>query len=802
MTDDRASRKPTAATPDRRRFLGYLGAGGAAVLGASLGLWPSGCGPRRSATGTPADAWIPAGEAPGWKPPPYPVPLPGDDSPVAGDRVRLATFEVVDDVVLPEGFRYDVLARWGDVFGPADDASRQIRFGYNNDFTGLIPIAGSPGEYWLLVNHEAVSARPWLAGYREVYGVEPPDFRLLASPAHRRGDLRVDGWSAGGHRVDLESAEVPESVRAAIVRIGTEILGEMGVSVLRTRRTADGGLEVVREAPDHKRIATLSTGNVAPEVVASFAFTGPAVPFTGARPRGTMCNCSGGVSTWGTFFTCEENLQDQVYEDVGPDGRPLSWARTLAAQADKLGGRYAFDHPVPQALYDNGLVLDPPLDGRQYGWVCEIDPATGRLVKHTALGRFHHENAALRCEAGKRLAVYMGDDRRGGHVWKYVSDEPVDDPADPATSQRLERGTLHAARFRDDFTGEWLAIRPSTPLRRPQPERLASGHLQLPSRRAGALGGTVAVRDRPDREAGEISADDWCADVEAFAGKPFADCVLGDLVRPAEGGEDAALGILLLDAFAMANACGATPTARPEDLEVHPGDRTVYVAFTDATDSSEGSPDRRIFPDSARENTRQYGAVYRLLEGGVAGPGSDPAATELTWGRFVASGEAAENGGGFACADNLAFDPAGNLWLVTDVTTNAQNFPARGADDRGRPGGPGFPGIFGNNSIFVLATDGPEAGVPRLFAQAPMDAEFCGPSFTEDRRLLVLSVQHPGENGGTRSAAEPTRAVRFVVHDRDGRPFEQVRSVPLGSNFPSGELDRAPRPCVVCIRPG
>ncbi len=796
--ESRPDEQPIAEL-DRRRFLEYLGAGTtSAVLGASLGFWPAGCAPRPIVDeATSKDgSWLPSGGPPSWKAPPYPVPLPGDPGPANEDRTRLAEYEVIDDLVLPEGFRYDILARWGDVFGPPDDEAKQIRFGYNNDYTGLIPIADSPGEYWLLVNHEAVSARPWLAAHREAYGDDPPDFRLVESSSNRRGEFLIDGWSAGRHRVDLESDEVPEKVRAAIVDTGSRILSEMGISVLRVRQTPAGGLEVMKESPDHKRIDTTSSYNIAPEVAASFAFTGPATAFTGDRPPGTMCNCSGGTSPWGTFFTCEENLQDQVHEDVTPDGELLNKHRTFAAHANKLGGRYAFDNPLPGSLYDNGLVLDPPLDGRQYGWVTEIDPVTGRLIKQTALGRFRHENVALRCEASKRLAAYMGDDRRGGHVWKYVSDDVVDDPSDPQTSRLLERGTLYAARFHEDFGGEWIPILPSTPLHRPQPEHLASGHLHLPARPDG---GTVVIRDTSDRDEDEITADEWCDQIAAFAGKPFDECVLGDLVRPERDEEDAALGILLLDAFAMANACGATPSARPEDIEVHPGDQTVYVAFTDATDSSQGSPDRRIFPDSAKDNSRQYGAVYRLLEGGVEGPDSDPAATTFTWGKFVASGEAAEQGGGFACADNLAFDPRGNLWLVTDVTTNAQNFPARGDDDRSHPGQAGFPGIFGNNSIFVFDTEGPNAGHPRLFALAPMDAEFCGPSFTDDGKALVLSVQHPGEKHGPRTASEPARVATFIVHDRDGKPFEQQRTIPRGSNFPSGELGRAPRPCVVCI---
>ncbi len=45
----------------------------------------------------------------------------------------------------------------------------------------------------------------------------------------------------------------------------------------------------------------------------------------------------------------------------------------------------------------------------------EIDPARPefRPRKHTALGRFRHENITMRVESGKKLVAYMGDDRRG-----------------------------------------------------------------------------------------------------------------------------------------------------------------------------------------------------------------------------------------------------------------------------------------------------------------------------------------------------------------------------------------------------
>ena len=198
--------------------------------------------------------------------------------------------------------------------------------------------------------------------------------------------------------------------------------------------------------------------------------------------------------------------------------------------------------------------------------------------------------------------------------------------------------------------------------------------------------------------------------------------------------------------------------------------------------------------------SRQYGAIYRIIEGGDESAESDPTSKTFTWGKFVASGEVAEQGGGFACADNMVFDPAGNLWMVTDISTSAQNFPTtRETLNNTLPGGKNFPGVFGNNAMFMIPTQGESAGVPRLFALAPMESELCGPTFTDDGEALILSVQHPGEVDGTRRSANPEETSKHIVHDRDNQPFEQTRTVPIGSNFPHGERDRAPRPCVVCV---
>jgi secreted PhoX family phosphatase len=41
---------------------------------------------------------------------------------------------------------------------------------------------------------------------------------------------------------------------------------------------------------------------------------------------------------------------------------------------------------------------------------------------------------------------------------------------------------------------------------------------------------------------------------------------------------------------------------------------------------------------------------------------------------------------------------------------------------------------------------------------------------------------------------------KFVLKTTNGQEFEQMRQVPLGSNWPSGQVNQPPRPAVVAIR--
>lgn len=534
----------------------------------------------------------------------------------AGQTPRQALFAPIrptsrDDLVLPAGFRYDVLARWSDRL-PGTNA----RFGYNADYTAFLPLP-EPGHGVLVVNHEYVS----LPEPGEI-GVYLQTFPLVMGHAPRIDDEMED----------------------------------VGVSVLHLRRSPPGRWEIIASPLTRRYDAT-----------SRMTASGPALQ-SARNLAGTLANCSGCHTPWGTVLTCEENFQNYVPEEVDTRGRA------------RVGGRFG-------------------RDGAHFGWVVEIDPRDPGWtpVKHTMLGRFRHENVAVRAEAGRPLVAYMGDDRLNGHVHRFVSAQPY--TSDGAhRGSLLARGRLYAAVFHADGTGEWRELGPDTPLR-PNPESL---HAPIP-RGAKSLG-------------------------QVYAG----------------------LGAIVTDAFRASNLVGATPTGRPEDIEVHPLDRSVYIAFTGPATARD-----HLFPNL-------YGEIWRIVEEG------DGTGTRFTWMRWKAGGPNDENRAGhvFAAPDNLAFDPAGNLWIVTDITTVRLNDDARFT-------------TFRNNGMFFVPTSGPEAGVALQFASAPCEAELAGPSWTAARDTMFLSVQHPGEGQGIRGGSV---------------------AAPRGSNWPGGRAGDPPLPAVVSIQ--
>jgi uncharacterized protein len=330
-----------------------------------------------------------------------------------------------DRVRVPDGYTVDVLYAWGDPVseGPAfkPDASntageQELQAGMHHDGLHYFPLprgSDSSTRGLLAVNHEYTDD-----GLLHPGGMEPWTAEKVAK-------------SQAAHGVAI----VEVALRGA-------------------------GWAVVRPSPLARRITARTP----------IGFTGPATGHpllqTAADPDGrnalgTINNCAHGATPWGTYLTCEENFNAyfvNALENV-PGASPEDTARILRAQKrygiTKTGFGYRWhehDRRFDAAQHPN--------EPNRFGWIVEIDPydATRRPVKHTALGRFKHEGAAVVLARDKRVVVYMGDDERFEYIYKFVSRNPLRPDDRAANMKLLEAGTLWVARFAADGAGEWLEL--------------------------------------------------------------------------------------------------------------------------------------------------------------------------------------------------------------------------------------------------------------------------------------------------------------------------------------------------------
>lgn len=268
-----------------------------------------------------------------------------------------------DQLELPNGFDFRVMIKQGDPIN-----STGLFFGDCNDYLAVIPDTDSSRKAILWVNHEY---------FNPVFITGNRDFK-----SRTRTEIHHEMKQVGGSILSIE-------------KNGKSDLWEVVLNDKINKR-----LDAHTEIPfDSDPIQGSSTA------------------------IGTLANCAGGVTPWGTILTCEENFG--------------AYFGTVELDENKV----RMLKPVPGYNW-NKFEQRPP---EHYGWVVEVNVHTGKAKKLTGLGRFEHECAKTVETVDKRCVVYTGDDKEDECVYKFIA-------AKPGT---LTGGELYVANVDE---GKWILL--------------------------------------------------------------------------------------------------------------------------------------------------------------------------------------------------------------------------------------------------------------------------------------------------------------------------------------------------------
>jgi secreted PhoX family phosphatase len=607
-----------------------------------------------------------------------------------------------DEFVVADGYRHKILARWGDslVTGTPDLDPRALtdtawitaaavdaqhrQFGTNADAIQYFALrTGRAARGLLCINHEYFNCELTFAGH-------------------------------AGINMKLEARKVWFAAHPHAVRF---MQAAHGVAVTEIRRDAGGW---TRAASDYARRITATTPMEIMGPARGHASMRTNADPTGTRVLGTFANCSAGKTPWGTYLTSEENVDDYFAggKTMRDSGKSRAWNDVERRFPLRENSFYGWDHQDPR--FD---VAHEPNEFFRFGWMVEIDPHDPTSVprKRTSLGRFQHEGANTIVGKSGHVAAYMGDDEKFEYVYKFVTRDRFD-PKNPAANRDLlDHGTLYAARFDADGTGEWL------PLVQDEKGPLNSG--------AGfASQGDVVVKTRAAADLLGATTMDRPEDVEPspITGRVYVACTKSE-----DRGVTAKRDWFGRDTTPSVNA--ANP--RPDNRSGH------IIEITEDGDDARATRFRwEVFLLAGNPREGRYLVDARDLAAGAPGP------KDTYFGGYSNTAEQSE----IHCPDNLGIDPQGRLWVVTD------------GDQRGRP----------NNGCFVIETSGPQRGLVKQLASGPIGCEISGCEFTPDGRTLFVSVQHPGEGGSLAAPRShwpdggnlPPRAAVIAIEREDGEP--------------------------------
>ena len=360
---------------------------------------------------------------------------PGARAATAGLEFTPVAANGLDTITLPEGFGWQVVARWGDPLwsdgAPFDHATRgtaasqERAFGDNCDGMALF---AHEGRSVLAVNNE---------------------YTNLGIAFANRASGRPESED------DVRKCKAAHGV--SVFEIAQEG-GAWGIvldSPYNRRITPDTPMEITGPARGHELLKTAADPD-------------------GTTALGTWNNCGNGRTPWGTYLACEENFNG-YFSSSDPDFALPEGYKRYGIKAEDRGYAWA----MADERFD---VSRHPNEPHRAGYVVEIDPLDPASTpkKRTALGRFKHENAALTLAADGRVVVYLGDDERGEFLYRFVSDGAYSEGGDNA--DLLASGTLSVARFADDGGGEWVALTPEA-------TGMASARRDLHPHAPGGVGG-------------------------------------------------------------------------------------------------------------------------------------------------------------------------------------------------------------------------------------------------------------------------------------------------------------------------
>jgi secreted PhoX family phosphatase len=480
----------------------------------------------------------------------------------------------LDTLTVPAGYQWRVLASWGDAllsggtsFDPVTRgtaASQALAMGDNNDGMSFFSVSA---------DHAVIAVNNEYANYEYLF-------------AHGR----------------CNSLEDTRKAQAA-----------HGVSVFEVRRIA-GVWQLQPNARLNRRITANTEMRLSGPAAGSALLKTQADP-TGTVALGTFNNCANGRTPWGTYLTCEENFNGYFGSaEALPDNAAF---KRYGISAKGAGiNWYPFDERFDLAKNPN--------EPNRFGWVVEIDPMdpTSPPIKRTALGRIKHENAEVVVNADGHVVVYMGDDEKGEHIYKFVSAKKFNAKNPKANRDLLDEGTLYVARFaavdgQAQGEGEWLELT------------------------HGKNGLTV--------EAGF---------------KDQAD--------------------VLVHTRLAATVVGATTMDRPEWIAAHPTQAQVYVTLTNNSDRGVKPNQAVNGPNPRAKNI--YGQIVRWTPKGndhtanqftwdIFALAGNPV---LHKDAYAGSANITPDNM-FNSPDGLAFDRDGRLWIQTDGDySNAKDFAGMG----------------------------------------------------------------------------------------------------------------------------